>query len=83
MLLPHGLEGAGPEHSSCKPERFLALCAKNNMRVVCPTTAGQYYHILYHQGLAKDRKPLVLMLTKSFLRKEQSYTNYQELANQT
>lgn len=83
MLLPHGFEGAGPEHSSARIERFLQLAGNNNMRVVVPTTAGQVYHALFQQGLATDRKPLILFETKSFYRNERAFTNYQELAQQT
>ena len=68
MLLPHGHEGAGPEHSSARLERFLQLCGADNMMVVYPTTAGQTFHMLRRQLKANYRKPLVVMSPKSYLR---------------
>lgn len=68
MLLPHGYEGAGPEHSSCRIERFLELCGNNNIQVVYPTTAAQTFHMLRRQVKREFRKPLVVASPKSMLR---------------
>jgi 2-oxoglutarate dehydrogenase E1 component len=68
LLLPHGFEGMGPEHSSARLERFLALAAENNIQVIVPSTPAQYFHALRRQVLRPWRKPLVVMTPKSLLR---------------
>ncbi len=80
MLLPHGFEGQGPEHSSARLERFQALCAEDNMQVACPTLPAQYFHLLRRQMLRKFRKPLILMMPKSLLRHKESTSTLDDLS---
>ena len=79
LLLPHGFEGQGPEHSSARMERFLALSAEDNQRVVYPSTASQYFHVLRRQALATRRVPLVCFTPKRYLRMPQSRSPVSEL----
>jgi 2-oxoglutarate dehydrogenase E1 component len=81
LLLPHGYEGGGPEHSSARLERFLQLCAEDNMGVAYPSTPAQYFHIVRRQGLRAERKPLVLMQPKSLLRLPAAASRLEELAS--
>jgi 2-oxoglutarate dehydrogenase E1 component len=80
LFLPHGYEGQGPEHSSARLERFLQLCAENNMQVCVPSTPAQMFHMLRRQMLRTLRKPLVVMTPKSLLRHELSVSQLEELA---
>ena len=81
MLLPHGYEGQGPEHSSARIERFLQLCAEDNMRVVSPSTPAQYYHLLRRQAHLRPQRPLVVMAPKSLLRHPKATSPVSNLVN--
>ncbi|MFM8380938.1 MAG: multifunctional oxoglutarate decarboxylase/oxoglutarate dehydrogenase thiamine pyrophosphate-binding subunit/dihydrolipoyllysine-residue succinyltransferase subunit, partial [Actinomycetota bacterium] len=79
LLLPHGYEGQGPEHSSARIERFLTLCAEDNIQVVNATTAAQYFHVLRRQMHRTVRKPLVIFTPKQPLRMAQSRSQVTDL----
>lgn len=81
MLLPHGYEGQGPEHSSARLERFMNQCAEMNIEVCVPTTAAQVFHMLRRQAVRMQRKPLVVMSPKSLLRHKDAGSSLEELAN--
>jgi len=83
LLLPHGWEGSGPEHSSARLERFLSLAARHNLQVVAPTTPAQYFHVLRRQVLRRWRKPLVVMTPKSLLRHDRAVSTLGDLAQGT
>ena len=81
MLLPHGYEGQGPEHSSARLERYMQACAEMNMEVCVPSNAAQVFHMLRRQGLRKQRKPLIVMSPKSLLRHKDACSPLEDLAS--
>ncbi|MHB1194139.1 MAG: 2-oxoglutarate dehydrogenase E1 component [Longimicrobiales bacterium] len=83
LLLPHGYEGQGPEHSSARLERFLQLCAEDNMRVTYPTTPAQHFHLLRRQALCRPERPMVVMTPKSLLRHPLATSSVAELTSGT
>jgi 2-oxoglutarate dehydrogenase E1 component len=83
LLLPHGYEGQGPEHSSARLERFLQLCAEGNMRVAYPSTPAQYFHVLRRHATCDARRPLILMQPKSLLRLPEAASKLSDLTEGT
>ncbi|HEX5982816.1 MAG TPA: thiamine pyrophosphate-dependent enzyme, partial [Solirubrobacterales bacterium] len=81
LLLPHGYEGSGPEHSSARIERFLALGAEGNIRIANPTTAAQYFHLLRRQALIKKPRPLIVFTPKGLLRLEKAAATIEDLTD--
>ena len=81
MLLPHGQDGQGPEHASARLERYLQLCAQDNIQVCQPTLPAQFFHLLRRQALSADRKPLIVMTPKSLLRHPEATSTLDELAD--
>jgi 2-oxoglutarate decarboxylase len=83
LLLPHGYEGSGPEHSSARLERFLALAAEGNIRVASPTTPAQYFHLLRRQARIAKQRPLIVMTPKSLLRLPQATSSVEDMGEGT
>ena len=81
LFLPHGYEGQGPEHSSARLERFLQLCAEDNMQVLVPSTPAQAYHMIRRQMVRPMRRPLIVMTPKSLLRHRLAVSTLEELAD--
>jgi 2-oxoglutarate dehydrogenase E1 component len=81
MMLPHGFEGQGPEHSSARLERFLQLCAQHNMQISIPTTPAQVFHLLRRQAIRPMRRPLIILSPKWILRHKLATSSLEELAN--
>ncbi len=78
LLLPHGYDGQGPEHSSARPERFLALCSNGNITVANCTNSAQYFHLLRRQGLAAEKRPLIIFTPKSLLRDKRAASSIED-----
>src|SRR5262249_21350074 len=81
LLLPHGYEGNGPEHSSGRIERYLQLAAEGNIRVTVPSTAAQYFHLLRRQALTDQHKPLIVFTPKSLLREPRAASRLEDLTH--
>src|SRR4029453_16755904 len=83
LLLPHGYEGQGPDHSSARIERYLQLCAEDNMTVAYPSTPASYFHLLRRQAYARPRRPLVVFTPKSMLRLKAAASSPDEFTHGT
>jgi multifunctional 2-oxoglutarate metabolism enzyme len=83
LLLPHGYEGQGPDHSSARPERYLQMCAEDNMTVAIPSTPASYFHLLRRQAFARPRRPLIVFTPKSMLRLKAAASGVDDLTSGT
>jgi 2-oxoglutarate dehydrogenase E1 component len=83
LLLPHGYEGQGPDHSSARIERYLAMCAEDNMTVAVPSTPASYFHLLRRQAFARPRRPLIVFTPKSMLRLKSAASGVEDLTTGT